>query len=51
MTALLIVLYNVVLNKSYYLELEQNIVVVILEKGKGPQLGKLRTIMLICKFS
>ena len=47
MTDILVEFYNIILDKGYYPERWANIVDVMLEKGKGPQLDKLRTITLI----
>ena len=38
---------NTILNKGYYTEKWLNLVDVMLEKGKGPRLGKLQIISLI----
>jgi len=43
----LIKFYNIIITKGYYPKRWKNITDVILEKGKGPKLGKLRTITLI----
>jgi len=43
----LLIFYNLVLQKGIVLKRWQNILDVILEKGKGPLLGKLRIIELI----
>jgi len=47
MTAILVSFYNMLLKEGYYLNRWMNIVDATLEKGKGPVLGKLRTITLI----
>ena len=47
MTAVLIWFYNVLFQKNYYPRRWQSIVETTLEKGKGPVLGKLRSITLI----
>ena len=44
MTSILVTFYNAVLKKGYYLERWIKLLVVILEKGKGPIIGQLRTI-------
>jgi len=47
MTNHLVAFYNILIEKGYYPKRWQKITDVILEKGKGPRLGKLRTITLI----
>jgi len=47
MTDILIDFYNTIIEIGYYPERWLNIIDVMLEKGKGPKLGKLRTITLI----
>ena len=47
MTKILVLFYNAVLKKGYYLNRWVKLLAVILEKGKGPIIGKLRTIQLI----
>jgi len=47
MSEILTSFYNIILRKGYFPNRWANIVDVMLEKGKGPRLGKLRTITLI----
>ena len=47
MTEILITFYNAVFRKGHYLERWIKLLAVILEKGKGPIIGKLRTLQLI----
>ena len=47
MTEILVEFYNIIIEVGYYPKRWQNIVDIMLEKGKGPKLGKLRTITLI----
>jgi len=47
MTRILVMFYNIVIKNRYYLKRWENIVDVILDKGKGMIIGKLRTITLI----
>jgi len=47
MTEILVKFYNVIVQRSYYLGQWTKVLDVILEKGKGPVLGKLHTIQLI----
>ena len=47
MTIILITFYNTVLKKGHCLEHWIKLLAVILEKGKGPIIEKLRTIQLI----
>jgi len=47
MTIILVTFYNAVLKKGYCLQRWIKLLAVILEKGKGPIIGKLRTIKLI----
>jgi len=47
LTRILVLLYNTVISKGYYLKRWLKVLDVILEKGKGPVIGKLRTIQLI----
>ena len=46
-TEFLVRFYNVLIKWRYYVERWKNILDTILKKGKGPILGKLRTIQLI----
>ena len=47
MTAILVEYYNILIREGYYPKRWLNILDVILEKGKGPIIGKLWTIILI----
>jgi hypothetical protein len=47
MTKILLLLYNTLFRKGWYLKRWKKVLDVILEKGKGPIIGKLRTIQLI----
>ena len=47
MTKILVKFYTTVVRKGYYLKRWVKLLAVILEKGKGPIIGKLRTIQLI----
>ena len=47
MINILVRFYNTILRKGYYLKRWIKLLAVILEKGKGPIIGKLRTIQLI----
>ena len=47
MVKILVIFYNIVVKKGYYLKRWIKLLTVILEKGKGPILRKLRTIQLI----
>ena len=47
MTKILLIFYNTLIKNGYYLKRWLKVLDVILEKGKGPVIGKLRTIQLI----
>ena len=47
MTKIFILFYNTLIKNCYYLQQWLKVLDVILEKGKGPVIGKLRTIQLI----
>jgi len=44
MTKILVLFYSVLIKKGFYLKRWLKVLDVILEKGKGPVLGKLHTI-------
>ena len=47
MTGILIKFYNAIVRKQYYPKRWLKVLNVMLDKGKGPMIGKLRTIQLI----
>ena len=47
MVKILVIFYNTIVKKGHYLNRLLKLLAVILEKGKGPIIGKLRTIQLI----
>ena len=47
LTNILIKFYNLIMEQNYYLNWSKKILNIIIEKGKGPTLRKLRTIQLI----
>ena len=47
MTRILVRFYNTIAKKGYYPKRWIKLLAIILEKGKGPIVGKLRTIQLI----
>ena len=47
MMKILVRFYNAIVRKGYYLKQWTRLLNVMLEKGKGPILGKLRTMQLI----